>query len=77
MAVSVFEHPALNAAASARSSVSPLSQGLAVLALTVATWEVRARTRAALRALPPERLGDIGLTTAEALIEGDKPFWQR
>ncbi len=74
MTVLAFDNPALNALTA--PAHSPLSQALIVLAVTVATWETRARTRAALRDLPVERYGDLGLTTAEILHEVAKPFWR-
>ncbi|KIT14657.1 DUF1127 domain-containing protein [Jannaschia aquimarina] len=74
MAAPAFEHPALNA--HALPTASPVTQALLSAAVTLAKWETRARTRAALRELPAERLPDIGLTTAEALHEGAKPFWR-
>ncbi|WP_017901670.1 DUF1127 domain-containing protein [Pseudomonas asplenii] len=36
----------------------------------------RLRTRRALLELTPDELRDIGLTRAEALAEGLKPFWR-
>ncbi|WP_167767172.1 DUF1127 domain-containing protein [Jannaschia formosa] len=73
MTAFVFAHPALNAHAT--PARSPLSRGLAALAQVVATWEMRAATRRALREMDPLRYGDIGLTTAEVLREVEKPFW--
>ena len=74
MAVSVFDHPILERAP--RPVLSPMTRWVVTAAETLAVWEMRARTRAQLREMPPERLPDIGLTTAEALIEGAKPFWR-
>ncbi|GIT91764.1 hypothetical protein JANAI62_22210 [Jannaschia pagri] len=68
-----FDHPALNAHAAAPAS--PLSQALMTLAVTVSVWEMRAKTRQALRDMDPNRYPDIGLTTAEVLHEVGKPFW--
>lgn len=45
-------------------------------ALTLALWDMRARSRRALAALPPERLDDLGLTRTEARAEAAKPFWR-
>ncbi|MEM9795717.1 MAG: DUF1127 domain-containing protein [Pseudomonadota bacterium] len=74
MTASAFDHPALNA--HARHTASPMTAGLLHAALTLATWETRARTRAALKEVPAERLSDLGLTTAEVLHEVAKPFWK-
>lgn len=73
MTALAFVNPAI--AAAAAPARSPVSRGLAALAVTVATWETRAVTRRALRDLDPARLPDIGLTTAEVLRETAKPFW--
>ena len=40
------------------------------------TWLERARQRHALRALDDWVLKDIGLSRADVMREGDKPFWQ-
>lgn len=74
MAAPAFEHPAF--ASHATPPRSPFTLGLLAAANALATWEMRARTRAALKAMPPERLPDIGVTTAEALREAAKPFWR-
>ena len=63
------------------TSQGPLSASLAARAVavagrTLATWETRARTRAALRAMCATRYEDVGLSTAEVLREGAKPFWR-
>jgi uncharacterized protein YjiS (DUF1127 family) len=54
----------------------PLSRVLVSVALTVATWELRQRTRKHLSTLPPHMLRDIGVDEHTALIEADKPFWR-
>jgi uncharacterized protein YjiS (DUF1127 family) len=46
------------------------------VAVTVATWAERQRTRKDLRALDHHGLRDIGLTRSQALREGQKPFWR-
>lgn len=74
MAAPAFAHPALNA--HALHTQSPVTQMILNAALTLAVWETRARTRAELKHLPPERYGDLGLTTAEVLHETAKPFWR-
>ncbi|CTQ50971.1 DUF1127 domain-containing protein [Jannaschia donghaensis] len=74
MTALAFDHPALNS--HAVPAASPVAMALISAGSTLANWETRARTRAALRRLEPELYQDIGLTTAEVLIETAKPFWQ-
>ena len=74
MAAPAFDHPALNL--NVPVTASPFARVLVAAGETLATWETRAKTRAALRRLDRARLPDIGLTTAEALREADKPFWR-
>lgn len=74
MSAPAFDHPALNLAAP--RFASPVSLALVGAGSTLAVWETRIRTRRHLRDVDPLRLGDVGLTTAEALIEGAKPFWR-
>ena len=72
MAAPAFEHPAISDFTS-----PPVLTGVLLTAMQVIVlWETRARTRAALQALPSERLWDLGLTTAEVLREVEKPFWR-
>lgn len=54
----------------------PLSRVLVSVALSVATWELRLRTRKHLQNLPPHMLRDIGVDVAEAAAEAEKPFWR-
>lgn len=54
----------------------PLSRIAVSLALRVATWEMRYRTRRHLTDLPDHLLRDIGLSTADASAEIEKPFWR-
>lgn len=42
----------------------------------ILTWLERARQRQALRGLDDWVLKDIGLSRADVMREGDKPFWQ-
>lgn len=42
----------------------------------IVTWMERARQRQALLALDDWVLRDIGLSRADVVREGDKPFWQ-
>lgn len=54
----------------------PLSRVLVNLALTVATWQMRAETRKHLTDMPPHILDDIGLDRITAQIEAGTPFWR-
>ncbi|SDZ38431.1 Uncharacterized conserved protein YjiS, DUF1127 family [Jannaschia faecimaris] len=74
MTALAFDHPALNA--HAVPSASPVAVALIAAGSILAKWETRARTRADLRRVDPELYQDIGLTTAEVLIETAKPFWR-
>ena len=70
MAAPAFDHaPALRPALR-RAPVRPsLEFGL------LSVWATRARTRAQLRDVAPERLLDLGLDAAQARTEAAKPFW--
>ncbi|MBU9696295.1 DUF1127 domain-containing protein [Rhodobacteraceae bacterium HSP-20] len=57
-------------------TLPPLSRALVSLALAVARWEDRRRTRSALARLDSHILADIGLTSAAAQVECRKPFWR-
>lgn len=46
------------------------------VAVTVAKWSERHRTRQDLQKLDEGGLRDIGLTQAQAWREGQKPFWR-
>ncbi|UWQ17039.1 DUF1127 domain-containing protein [Jannaschia sp. M317] len=74
MTALIFANPALNHHAAPAGSL--LSQALMTVAVTVAKWEQRSRTRRDLRDMDPARYGDVGLTTAEVLREIDKPFFR-
>ncbi|MHA6197993.1 DUF1127 domain-containing protein [Pseudomonas wadenswilerensis] len=57
----------------ARHKVSPAaSRDMGMLRL----WAHRWRTRQALLELTPAQLKDIGLSRADAIEEGLKPFWR-
>ena len=58
------------------ASLPPLSRSLLALALAVARWEDRQRTRSALARLDDHLLRDIGLNDGRATREAAKPFWQ-
>lgn len=74
MTALAFDRPALNA--NAVSVTSPVAAALIAAGSTLAKWETRTRTRAALKRLDPHQFPDIGLTTAEVLHEVAKPFWR-
>jgi uncharacterized protein YjiS (DUF1127 family) len=58
------------------AGLPPLSRLLVAVALDLARWDDRRRSRRALARLDAHLLRDIGLT-AEALAEEiDKPFWR-
>ena len=57
-------------------TLPPLSRALVSLALAVARWEDRRRTRAALARLDAHLLTDIGLGAERAATECTKPFWR-
>jgi uncharacterized protein YjiS (DUF1127 family) len=54
----------------------PLSRMVVTLALTVAAWELRHRTRKQLTGLSQSILADIGLDRHAAEQEAEKPFWR-
>lgn len=57
-------------------ALPPLSRALVALALAVARWDDRRRTRRALSRLDRHILTDIGLSAPAALDECAKPFWR-
>ena len=58
------------------AQLPPLSRLLVSLALQLAAWEDRRRTRAALARLDKHLLTDIGLGAERAASECTKPFWR-
>ena len=54
----------------------PLSRLLVSIAMTLAAWEDRRRSRAALNRLDDHLLQDIGLGADRAASECTKPFWR-
>lgn len=60
----------------ARSAGPALVAALRVAGSVVAVWEMRARTRAALRRLDASLHDDLGLARADILREVAKPFWR-
>lgn len=57
-------------------SLPPLSRMLVAVALGIARWDDRRRTRAALARLDAHLARDIGLTEASIDAECAKPFWR-
>lgn len=58
------------------SHLPPLSRALVAVALAVARWDDRRRSRNALSRLDGHILTDIGLTPDRARDEMSKPFWR-
>lgn len=54
----------------------PLSRLLVSVALLLADWDARRRSRNALTRLDAHMLRDIGLSPDSARAECGKPFWQ-
>lgn len=55
----------------------PFAARLAVdFAVLVTTWDMRRKSRQALRNLDQHMLRDIGVERPAALDEADKPFWR-
>ena len=65
-----------DAMALANRPLPPLSRVLVTFAVTVATWELRYRTRKSLGSLTPHLLADIGLDPSVAQSESSKRFWR-
>lgn len=57
------------------ASLPPVSRLMVAVALTLARWDDRRRSRRALSLLDSHMLRDIGLTEARANAETGKPFW--
>ncbi|AWB48560.1 hypothetical protein HYN69_08600 [Gemmobacter aquarius] len=58
------------------ASLPPLSRMLVSVALVLANWEDRRRTRTSLARLDDHLLQDIGLGADSAASEFAKPFWR-
>jgi uncharacterized protein YjiS (DUF1127 family) len=58
------------------ASLPPVSRLLVTLALMVARWDDRSRSRQSLSRLDAHLIRDIGLDAAEAAEETAKPFWR-
>lgn len=57
-------------------SLPPLSRLLVGAGLALARWELRHRTRGALKRLDPHLLRDIGLSPTDRASECARPFWR-
>jgi uncharacterized protein YjiS (DUF1127 family) len=55
---------------------SYISEGLVGLFNRVSEWSERRRARSHLYQMPDYILSDIGVSRADALKEGEKPFWK-
>lgn len=71
-----FPNEALTPAGVTLLNLPPLSRLLVRAGLALADWEMRRRTRNALKLLAPHHLRDIGLDQAQRQSECEKPFWQ-
>lgn len=60
-----------------RRLLETLGRRLLAAWLLLESWQERARQRRALLALDDRLLKDIGVSRADALHEGRKPFWKR
>ena len=58
------------------ASLPPLSRMLVSVALVLASWDDRRRTRSSLARLDDHLLADIGLGSDNAATEYAKPFWR-
>ena len=58
------------------ASLVSTERGVTRLWALLATWQRRARERAELARLTPERLHDIGLSAEQIAEEASKPFWR-
>jgi uncharacterized protein YjiS (DUF1127 family) len=60
----------------ARSAWTTVSGAVATLVTALLDWQERARERRQLLALGDRALRDFGRSRADAVGEGDKPFWR-
>lgn len=58
------------------AALPPLSRLLVAVAIGLARWDDRRKTRAALCRLDAHLLRDIGMDPSLATAECDKPFWR-
>lgn len=58
------------------ASLPPVSRMLVSVALALAAWDDRRRTRTSLARLDTHLLNDIGLGAERAATECAKPFWR-
>ena len=67
-------HPAL-ISLDAHKTLPPLAEIALRVAVVVAQWDERRRTRRALKQIDPALLRDVGLTGSQASAEARKYFW--
>ena len=60
----------------ARSAWTTVGGAVATLVTALLDWQERARERRQLLALGDRALQDFGRSRADAVGEGDKPFWR-
>ncbi len=53
-----------------------LTEIIVAVALRLAFWERRAKTRAAVARLDENQLRDIGIDPLSAAVEAGRPFWK-
>lgn len=68
-------HPAQIALLNSQQALPKLAQLFVIAAVAVTVWDMRRRTRTALKRLDPHELRDIGLTRSQAIQEASKGFW--
>lgn len=69
-------HPAQIAILSREQPLPALATWAVVFAVLVTKWDMRIRTRRALRRLEAHELDDIGMTAAQASAQAHRPFWK-
>lgn len=74
--ISRAERPPGLAARGGRAPLASLSESAARMLRHLLSWPDRVRQRRALMSLDDWMLKDIGLSRADIMREGDKPFWQ-
>jgi uncharacterized protein YjiS (DUF1127 family) len=60
----------------AREPIPPVAQVAFAISMTIMTWELRHRTRKALRKLEEHELNDVGIERVAACTEANRWFWQ-
>lgn len=57
-------------------SLPAAAQVMLIVTVTLAEWDLRYRTRNALKRLNDDQLADIGLDRGTAYTEARRPFWR-